>query len=161
MKFQTIARPIVSLLLFLSLTTLITQYAQAANDKTHFPAIFVGYTDSPDSFDFTYGVEYEYKFNKHWGAGFVYEKINNAHHGDGITVSVIELFYHPLDNVRLGAGIGKEKIGGAHPHSEDLARVSAAYEIHVGDFGIEPTFALDFVGSHKSYVIGLAFVRPF
>ena len=148
-------------IIFLSIICLSIPQAHAAADKTHFPAIFLGYTDSTDSFDFTYGIEYEYKFNQTWGAGFVYEKINNAHHGDGISVSVLELFYHPMNNVRLGAGFGKEKIGGHHPHTEDLARVSLAYEIHVGDFGIEPTFAVDFVGSHQSYVIGLAFVRPF
>lgn len=150
-----------SFVLFTSFMALTAPQTLAADGKTHFPAVFVGYTDSPDSFDFTYGIEYEYKFNQTWGAGFVYEKIDNAHHGDGIDVSVVELFYHPSNNVRLGAGFGKEKIGGHHPHTEDLTRVSLAYEIHVGDFGIEPTFAVDFVGSHQSYVIGIAFVRPF
>ncbi len=156
---------------FISLCLLITAYSlvtlifsvssYAATNKQHYPAVFLGYTKSPDSTDFTYGFEYEYKFTPQWGAGFVYEEIDDAHHGDGITIKVAELFYHPTSYIRLGAGFGKEEIGGDHPHSEDLTRISMAYEYHIGDFGIEPTFAIDFVGSHKSYILGIAFVRPF
>jgi hypothetical protein len=109
----------------------------AADNTHHFPGVFIGYTNANDETHFTYGLEYEYeyKFNRTWGLGAVYEKIDNAHHGDGVTVTVAELFYHPLNNLRFGLGIGKEKIGGAHPHSEDLYRLSASYEYHIGDFG--------------------------
>jgi len=110
---------------------------------------------------FTYGVEYEYKFSQYWGLGAIYEKIDDAHHGDGVTITVAELFYHPMNNVRVGFGVGKEKIGGAHPHSEDLYRISANYEFHVGDFSIDPTIAVDFIDSEQAYVFGLAFIRPF
>jgi hypothetical protein len=134
---------------------------RAADDAHHFPGIFIGYTNALDETHFTYGVEYEYKFNSTWGAGAVYEKVDDAHHGDGVTVTLAGLFYHPLKNVRLGLGIGKEKIGGDHPHSEDLYRLSASYEYHIGDFGIAPTLAVDFIDSEKAYVFGVAFVRPF
>jgi predicted porin len=133
----------------------------AADNAHHFPGVFIGYTNANDETHFTYGLEYEYKFNRTWGLGAVYEKIDNAHHGDGVTVKVAELFYHPLNSLRFGLGIGKEKVGGAHPHSEDLYRLSASYEYHVGDFGLEPTFAVDFIDGEQAYVLGVVLVRPF
>ena len=133
----------------------------AASDAHHFPGIFVGYTNAADETHFTYGLEYEYKFNQTWGVGAVYEKIDDAHHGDGVTVKVAALFYHPLNNVRLGVGIGKEKIGGDHPHTEDLYRLTASYDYHIGDFGLAPTLAVDFIDGEKAYVFGVALIRPF
>lgn len=34
----------------------------AADDNHHFPGIFVGATHAEDETNFTYGIEYEYKF---------------------------------------------------------------------------------------------------
>ena len=133
----------------------------AAANAHHFPGIFVGYTNASDETHFTYGLEYEYKFNQTWGVGAVYEKIDDAHHGDGVTVTVAELFYHPSNNLRFGVGIGKEKIGGAHPHTEDLYRLTASYDYHIGDFGLAPTLAVDFIDGEKAYVFGVALIRPF
>jgi hypothetical protein len=138
-----------------------TSFVLAASDAHHFPGIFIGYTDAADETHFTYGVEYEYKFNQTWGLGAVYEKIDDAHHGDGVTVTVAELFYHPSNNLRFGVGIGKEKIGGAHPHTEDLYRLTASYDYHIGDFGLAPTLAVDFIDGEKAYVLGVALIRPF
>ncbi|MFT6270077.1 MAG: hypothetical protein ACJAVV_002905 [Alphaproteobacteria bacterium] len=138
-----------------------SNYVLGADDTHHFPGVFIGYTYADSKAEFTYGIEYEYKFNKSWGGGIVFEKIDDAHHGDGVTVKAAQLFYHPINNVRLGIGAGKEKIGGDHPHSEDLYRLSASYEYHIGDFGIEPTFAADFINGEKAYVFGVAFIRPF
>ena len=148
--------------ILLSVLLLITtNNVHASSEAHHFPGIFVGYTNANDETHFTYGLEYEYKFNHTWGVGAVYEKVDDAHHGDGVTVTVAELFYHPLSNVRLGVGVGKEKIGGAHPHTEDLYRLTASYEYHIGDFGLEPTLAVDFIDGEKAYVFGVALIRPF
>ena len=147
--------------LLLAMSFIISTNVIAAADARHFPGIFVGYTNANDETHFTYGLEYEYKFNHTWGIGGVYEKIDDAHHGDGVTVTVAELFYHPLNNLRFGVGIGKEKIGGAHPHTEDLYRLTASYEYHIGDFGLEPTLAVDFIDGEKAYVFGVALIRPF
>lgn len=133
----------------------------AAGDAHHFPGIFIGMTHAQSETEFTYGIEYEYKFNSQWGLGAVYEKTDDAHHEDGVTVKLASLYFHPTKNVRLGAGFGEEKIGGAHPHTEDLYRVSASYDFHVGDFGIAPTVAVDFIDSEEAYVFGVAFIRPF
>lgn len=140
-----------------------TNIATAAGDAHHFPGIFLGYTDieSEDKPLFTYGLEYEYKFNSYFGVGAVYEKTDDAHGDDGITVTLGSLYYHPSKNIRLGIGAGQEKLGGAHPHTEDLYRVSASYDFHVGDFGLAPTFAVDFIDGHEAYVLGVALIRPF
>jgi hypothetical protein len=153
---KLVATILISVLLVIN-----TSSAFAADNAHHFPGIFIGYTNANDEIHFTYGLEYEYKFNRTWGLGAVYEKIDDAHHGDGVTVTVAELFYHPLNNLRFGLGIGKEKIGGEHPHSEDLYRLSASYEYHIGDFGLGPTLAVDFIDGEQAYVLGLAIVKPF
>jgi len=149
-----------TILLFVCLLNNISSVL-AATKAHHFPGVFFGYTNAADETHFTYGLEYEYKFNQTWGLGGVYEKVDDAHHGDGVTVTVAELFYHPLNNIRLGVGVGKEKIGGDHPHSEDLYRLTASYEYHIGDFGLAPTLAVDFIDGEKGYVFGLALIRPF
>lgn len=135
--------------------------ALAASGAHHAPGIFAGFTNAKDETEFTYGFEYEYKFNRHWGLGAVYEKTNDAHHGDGVTVKLGSLYYHPNADVRLGLGFGEEKIGGAHPFKEDLYRVSASYDFHLGDFALAPTIAVDFVDGDEAYVLGVALLRPF
>ena len=133
----------------------------ADDNKHHVPGVFVGYTHAADETHFTYGIEYEYKINKNWGIGAVYEKIDDAHHHDGVNVMVAEVFYHPSPSWRFGVGAGKEKIGGHHPHSEDLYRLSINYDLHIGDFGIAPTLAVDFIDGEEAYVFGVALIRPF
>ena len=135
--------------------------AYAAGDAKHIPGIFVGGTHIDSETDFTFGFEYEYKFNKQWGLGAVYERTNDAHHGDGVGVWVASLYYHPSYNIRLGIGAGEEKVGGGHPHTESLIRVSAAYDFHIGNYGVAPTIAADFVDGNEAIVFGVAFTRPF
>lgn len=135
--------------------------ALAGQEAKHIPGVFIGYTDANDETEFSYGLEYEYKFSKNWGAGVVYEKTDKAHHGDGVEVKLAALYLHPWKALRLGVGAGKEEIGGHHPHTEDLYRTSISYDFHVGDFGIAPTLAVDFVNSETATVFGIAIVRPF
>lgn len=151
----------VKLAVLLSISTAITAPAWAAGDVKHIPGIFLGMTDLDDETEFTFGFEYEYKINSDWGVGAVFERTNEGHHGDGVAVWVASAFYHPTKNVRLGAGIGEERVGGAHPHTEDLYRLSASYDFHVGDYGIAPTVAIDFIDDKEAYVFGVAFTRPF
>ena len=136
-------------------------FAMAADNAKHFPGVFVGATHVDSETEFTFGFEYEYKFDKNWGVGAVYERTNDAHHGDGVSVTLASLFYHPWKDLRLGAGIGRERIGGAHPHSEDLYRLSASYDFHLMGGGIAPTLALDFVDGKEALVFGVAFIKPF
>jgi len=135
--------------------------AQASDEVKHVPGIFIGTTHFDSESEFTFGIEYEYKFTNEWGAGVVYERTNDAHHGDGTAVVLASLFYHPTKKIRLGIGFGEERIGGGHPHNEDLYRISSAYDFHVGDFGIAPTVAVDFIDDEEAIVIGFAITRPF
>jgi hypothetical protein len=152
----------VSSTLFVSTLLLSASYtAFAAGDAHHFPGVFIGMTNAESETEFTYGIEYEYKFDHQWGVGAVYEKTDDAHHEDGVTVKLASIYYHPVNNVRLGLGFGEEKIGGDHPHTEDLYRLSASYDFHVADFGIAPTLAVDFIDGEEAYVFGVAFIRPF
>lgn len=127
----------------------------------HFPAVFVGGTSFDSEIEFTYGFEYEYKFTSRWGAGVVIEKTNDAHHGDGTTITLASLFLHPWEDLRVGAGFGKERVGGHHSHKENLTRISASYDFHVTDFGIAPTIAVDFIDGETATVFGVAFVKSF
>jgi hypothetical protein len=136
-------------------------FASSNETVQHVPGIFVGFTDAEGETEFSYGLEYEYKFSKQWGAGIVYEKTDKAHHEDGVEVKLAAIYLHPWKNLRLGAGAGKEEIGGHHPHTEDLYRASVSYDFHLGDFGIAPTLAIDFVDGETATVFGIAIVRPF
>lgn len=132
-----------------------------ASDKHHFPGIFLGATHADSNTEFTYGLEYEYKFNQNFGAGLVYEKTDEAHHGDGTEVKLASVYYHPIQHVRLGAGFGEEKVKGHHSHTEDLYRLSASYEIAVGEFEIAPTIAFDFIDGDTATILGVGIVRAF
>lgn len=134
--------------------------AQAADGKQHAFGVFLGATDAKNETEFTYGIEYEYKFTPRWGAGLVYERTDEAHHGDGVDVTLGSIYYHP-DALRLGLGFGREKVKGAHPHSENLIRLSASYDFHVGEFAVAPTFAVDFIDDDEAVVIGVAILKPF
>lgn len=149
----------------LAITTLtlicLTPVVEASQEVKHIPGIFVGATSFDDETELTLGLEYEYKIDSQWGVGAVYEMTSEAHHGDGVSVSLVSAFYHPNSNVRLGIGLGQESIHGDHPHSESLYRVSAGYDFHVDHFGIAPTIAIDFIDGEEAVVFGVAFTRPF
>jgi hypothetical protein len=139
----------------------LTNPAQAAGEVKHIPGIFVGATNFDSETKLTLGLEYEYKINQQWGVGAVYESTSEAHHGDGVTVSLVSAFYHPDNHIRLGIGLGQEEVGGYHPHTENLYRISAGYDYHVDQFGIAPTVAVDFIDGEQALVFGVAFTRPF
>jgi hypothetical protein len=53
---------------------------------------------------------------------------------------------------------------GAHFHSshkENLVRTSFSYDFHVGEFGIAPTLAFDFVDGETATVFGIAIVKAY
>jgi hypothetical protein len=134
---------------------------QAKEGYHHFPEIFIGATHADSETEFTYAIEYEYKFNNEFGAGVIYERVNQAHHGDGVTLKIAMLYYHPVNAIRLGLGLGKENVGGYHPHSEDVLRASASYDYHFEHFSLAPTVAVDFIDGERAYVLGIGFIKPF
>lgn len=153
-------KPII--LAFAALATLGSAASLAAEGKHHIPGLFLGATHVESETDFTWGIEYEYKFDANWGVGVVYEETPDGHDGDGVNVKVANLFYHPSSNWRFGIGYGEEKIEGKKPKTKDLYRLVGSYDFHVGDFGIAPTIAIDFIeGADDAWVFGVAIVRPF
>lgn len=133
----------------------------AGSDAKHYPGVFVGMTSVSSETDLTLGVEYEYKLDPSLGAGFVVERTPDGHGGDGVDIWIASLYYHPINEVRLGLGYGSERIGGYKVKHKDVVRLSAAYEFHVENIGIAPTFAVDFIDGDEAYVLGVAFVFPY
>ncbi|MCX2983419.1 hypothetical protein EYC98_21375 [Halieaceae bacterium IMCC14734] len=128
----------------------------------HNLGVFLGATkEASGPIESTWGLEYGYRFTQHFGVGFVYEKTDEAHPGDGAEVLLGSLYYNPYANWRLGIGVGQEEIGGSHSHKETLYRASVAYHFHVGKFALSPLAAVDWVDVDNLYVFGVAFSRPF
>ncbi|GGO73120.1 hypothetical protein [Bowmanella pacifica] len=141
-------------------SSMVTSPLVAADNK-HYPGIFVGALNSSGETELSLGLEYEYRFTPQWGAGLIYEKASDAHHGDGVSATIAALYYHPYAGWRLGAGIGREKVHGAHSHTEDLYRLNLAYDFHFGEFGVAPTFSIDRVDGHHSRVYGISISKAF
>ncbi len=156
------------LMTFFLLLTSKFSYA-SSGEKHHFPGIFIGATTTDSETEFSYGLEYEYKFSKLWGAGFVFETTDDAHHGAGVDVTLAAIYLHPWKELRIGAGFGQEKVGSYTDHDhhyhkgyeEDVIRASLSYDFHVGGFGVAPTIAVDFIDGETATIIGIAFIKAF
>lgn len=57
------------------------------------------------------GIEYEYKFNSHWGIGAWYEDVKDAHDGDGISSTIGALYFR---RKRRLASLTKTQINAIH-----------------------------------------------
>ncbi len=143
------------------LLALLAPISAMAENYRHVAGAFIGATHFDSETESTLGIEYEYRFSPKWGVGAVYERSADAHHGDGVTVVLGSMFYHPDNHWRLGVGIGEEQVGGGHPHTETLFRVSGNYDFHFDNFGIAPTVAVDFIDGETAYVAGVAFTVAF
>ncbi len=151
----------IHLLTLLSLI-LVSSVTYASSDEyRHFVGGFLGATTMGNETNFSYGFEYEYKLSKRWGAGVVFEKTNDAHHGDGVDVTLAAGYLHPWQELRFGVGFGQEKLAGDHGHTEDLIRLSVSYDFHLAGFGVAPTMAVDFIDGDTAKVIGVAFIKSF
>lgn len=150
---------VLSLVLLSSIFSLDTW---AAAGKKHYPGVFIGSVNTSGDSEVTYGIEYEFKFDQNWGAGLIFETIPDGKKGAGIDVYIASGFYHPNKNWRLGFGLGTEKIGGKKPKDKNIAKISIAYEVFVGDLIIAPSAAVDFIeGGDEAFVIGAAVIYPF
>ena len=153
----------------LATVTTSSVFASTDGNPKHIPGVFVGYTNANSETEFSYGIEYEYKFSKQWGAGVVYEKTDDAHHGAGVDIALAAIYLHPWKELRVGLGFGQEKVGSYEDHDhhfhkshkEDVIRTSISYDFHVGGFGVAPTLAFDFVDGETATVFGVALVKAF
>jgi hypothetical protein len=147
--------------------TLNSPTALAADDhgelKHHAIGLIIANADERSGGDhLTLGLEYEYRSDENIGAGLVYEKTENAHHGDGVSIGLAALYYYPYAGWRLGAGLGREKVHGSRGGYNTLYRAGIAYDFHVGRFGIAPMVDYDWIeGESNVLVYGVVFMLPF
>ncbi|WP_229160334.1 porin family protein [Fluctibacter halophilus] len=149
-----------SLIFSLAALPLLT-FSVSAQTARHVLGVFAGATHFDSETNSTFGIEYEYRINPQWGMGAVYERTPDAHHHDGVTVALASAFYHPDQHWRFGVGVGEERVGGGHPHSETLYRISGNYDFHFDQFGVAPTLAVDVIDGDTAYVAGIAFTYAF
>ncbi len=153
--------------LFITSALTIAPLSVSASDEEHHEmkknivGVFGGFTSVSGHTNGTIGLEYEHRFNGLFGAGVVFETTPNAHGGDGTSLYMGQLHLHPWQELRLSVGYGKEDIHHEGAPSEDVWRVGAAYDFHVGGFGIAPAFNLDRVGGHTAKVFGISLTKGF
>lgn len=155
--------------LLLALVTSFTSSASFASEsahgdhefKHHVVGVFLGATHIDGENEQTYGFEYEYRFDDFWGAGVTYERIEDAHHGEGVSLKLLNAYIHPYGDLRLGLGFGQEEVSDGHTEDEDVYRFSAAYDFHVAGFGVAPTLSFDRVDSETNEVFGIVFSKSF
>jgi len=143
-----------------------TTAAAAGEDhefRRHAPGIFIGNADERGGGDdYTLGIEYEYRFNRNWGVGMVYEHTPGGHDNDGTTLALANGYYHPYKGWRVGLGGGREKVHGSHGYYSWVYRAGAAYDFHVGNFGVAPSVSYDVIESHDNVLVyGIALTYPF
>ncbi len=128
--------------------------------KKHVVGIFAGITKTKYSSENSYGLEYEFRFNRMWGVGVVYEDTPDSHddhhgHFDDVSIQLGSVYWH-YGAFRAGLGVGQEKIHGAHSYTENVVRASLAYDFHLTDtIGIAPSFSLDRVNEQNNKVYGV------
>ncbi len=139
----------------------------------HDVALFLGVTDEEGhTSEFTMGLEYEYRINRHWGVGGLVDYVGELRN----LVTAVPVFWHPGGEWKLIVAPGIERHRGGrneasdldeHPHPDVdsthfLLRLGVGYDIAIGDrFGITPAIDLDLVGGEQVWVFGLNFAVKF
>jgi hypothetical protein len=143
------------------------------HDHKHGLAIFLGLTDEPGhGTEGTFGLEYAYRFAKHWSVGGLIDYAGGEQRN---TVIAPAIFWKPVVGLYLLAAPGIELHNGrgeaddhhlfkAHDGSADkdeiyfVLRLGVGYTIHVAPrFAIAPTVNLDLVNGHEVWVYGVNF----
>jgi hypothetical protein len=143
--------------------------AAEGKHPNHVIGLFAGMTDTKSEREFTYGIEYEFRFSKMFGAGLIYETSPDLAHGAGVDVGFVALHLHPIGDLRVTAGIGQEK---SHGHKQDAYRLGLAYDFPIGShYAVAPTANVDFVevenavthkkSTEKVYVYGVVLSMHF
>ncbi len=120
----------------------------------HHLGAFVGGSHSKGKDGFTVGAEYEFRFHRYVGAGFVGELVGGGFR-EGI--AAFPVFFHPTDRIILAAGIGWERpaeIDDEHGR-RILYRLSFLYKFPVKPVAIYPNVSVDFVGGTAVFVYGV------
>lgn len=126
----------------------------AAEEHTHNISIFGGgATSTGDGSDtgFSFGGEYEYKFNPIIGIGGLLEFTTSALDRDAILLAPLTL--HPFGGLSVVAALGVEF---AEDDDSFAFRLGTAYEFPLGRFSFAPVFNADFIDGDITYVYGLS-----
>ena len=166
MSRRWIAGAATTLALFTVMATLPAAADSASHDAMHYASgdyhthtagLFVGGAsdDLGKREGFALGLEYEYRFDRRFGIGFMLEHT----YGEMDTwVYVMPLAYH-IGRWKLYAAPGVED---GHHGAENMLRVGFEYGIHVNKWEISPQIDLDVVERERDvFVIGLTFARGF
>lgn len=104
---------------------------------------------------FTIGIDYEYRVNRRFGAGFVAEYAVDPLDATSVLAALDVHFYKGLV-VQLGLGV--EFIEG---NSNELGRIGVLYEFEFGHTTLSPQFHWDVTSAEDSLVFGIAIGRNF
>lgn len=144
----------------------------------HHIAVFLGATSNLDAehTDFTIGGDYAYRLSDLFSLGLI---------GDVVLADYTEILIMPaltvhpmagglrffaapgiaiidtptleIDDSLIPDGFDVDIDTESESVSEFVLRLGGAYDIHVGNFAIAPTFSADFISGHVSLVYGMAF----
>ncbi len=98
----------------------------------------------------SFGIDYEYRFTKHFGVGGL---VDYAGGDIDATVIAVVFFIHPFASANILIAPGLEIHDG---HEEEMLRAGVGWDFHLGDkLTLTPTFAIDFVNSEEIKVYGI------
>jgi len=129
--------------------------------KKNVVGVFGGFTNVDGDTHGTFGLEYERRISQEFGVGVIFETTPGAHHGDGTSIYMGLLHFHPWQELRVSVGYGKEDIHHEGAHSVDVWRAGIAYDFHVGGLGIAPSINFDRIDGHTAKVFGVALTKGF
>ena len=132
--------------------------AEKSHYDTHQIATFIHVLDNSET-ETVINIEYEFKFDQNWGAGVIYEDVNDTNNGTSSTIGSV--YFYPSAGWRFGLGAGNEKPAGFKSQPETLYRIGVAYQFNVGNIGIAPSFNVDKVDGEIANVYGVAVVYSF
>ena len=121
-------------------------------------ALFTGVTNTAEENSATIGLEYESRLpfvNEVFGVGAVWENVSSQ---EGASLIGGSFVMHPWRELKANFTTGIESEG---EKSSALLRVGLAYEFHLNQFAVTPTYNLDLVNGHHANVLGLSFGMGF
>jgi hypothetical protein len=151
-------RPILLIAVFvftMPLQALAAEEEHGEHKESHYHrnhvGLFLGSTHEEGEYEFTIGLDYEYRFSQYVGIGLLIEYVGeDAREG----VGMVPLFIHPYKGLRFVAAPGIK------PKKDDekfIWRLGVAYRFPIGNWTIAPEFNLDFTEGKTVEVFGVSF----
>ena len=131
-------------------------HAEEAHHK-HALGLFVGVTHEDGENHETLGIEYAYRFNRHWTVGGVIERADRE---EDSTLGIVFVHFWPWKGLFLGGGVGRKDPA---DERENTIRATVGYEWEFGNGWLINTQAnLDFIKDHdREEAYGIVFGKQF